>query len=334
MTIATTSTQGRRLRRQGGFSLIELMIALVLGLLVVGAAIGIFLSNRRAYQATEGVGRVQEGARTAFELMSRDVREAAGNPCVNNLPIANVINNSTSNWWSSLNQWGDAFRGFVADEDMVGLAIGGANGQRVAGTQALQLFTADDNVATVSAHDTAGYKFTVNTNAHGIHAGDLAMACNARQSSVFQVSAVSGADIFHGTAGTPGNCTTGLGIPLECGAGTTFAYTASNSVLVGLHSTRWYIGNGTSGPSLYQQVATANGTVTTQEVAEGVSNLSVVYLVSGENDYKAADAVADWSTVTAARITLSLNGADRVGANNETIERQLINVVSLRNRNP
>ncbi|MFP3416601.1 prepilin-type N-terminal cleavage/methylation domain-containing protein, partial [Bacillus sp. SIMBA_074] len=62
--VAFAKRSGRRLGRQQGFSLIELMIALVLGLLVVGAAIGIFLSNRQTYQATEGVGRAQEGVRT------------------------------------------------------------------------------------------------------------------------------------------------------------------------------------------------------------------------------------------------------------------------------
>ena len=61
-----------------GLSLIELMIALLLGLLVVGGAIGIFTSNRRAYNATESLSRVQENARVAFEMMSRDVREAGG----------------------------------------------------------------------------------------------------------------------------------------------------------------------------------------------------------------------------------------------------------------
>ena len=118
MTVANAKRPGRRLGRQGGFSLIELMIALMLGLLVVGAAIGIFISNRRTYQATEGVGRAQEGVRTAFELMSRDVREAAGNPCVNNLPIANVVTGAAGNWWSNLVQWGDAFRGVAGNETM------------------------------------------------------------------------------------------------------------------------------------------------------------------------------------------------------------------------
>ena len=69
--MASKSTY-RSAARQLGLSLVELMVALVLGLLVVGAAIGVFLSNRQTYTATESLGRVQENARVAFELMARD----------------------------------------------------------------------------------------------------------------------------------------------------------------------------------------------------------------------------------------------------------------------
>jgi type IV pilus assembly protein PilW len=328
--------QGAGGRYALGFSLIELMVAMVLGLLVVGAAIGIFLSNRQTYAATESLGRVQEGVRTAFELMSRDLREAAGNPCVNNLPIANVLNNSTANWWSDLSQWGQAFQGYAAEDTVPGLTTGTGSAQRVVNTEALQLFTANDNVATVASHNTGGATLTVNSATHGLVVGDLAVVCNARQASVFQVSSVAGAVIGHAASGTPGNCTTRLGLPMNCAAGTIFAYTASNSVVVRLRASRWYIGNGANGPALYQQVATTAGTVTAQEVADGIEGLSVLYLVEGQSAYQepSAIAAADWAKVTAARITLTLEGNARVGTAGEAITRQLIHVVSLRNRNP
>ena len=88
-------------RAAQGLSLIELMIAMLLGLLVAGAAVTIFMSNRQTYQATDNLGRIQENLRTSFELMARDVREAGGNPCANDLPIANVLNNPAGEWWSN-----------------------------------------------------------------------------------------------------------------------------------------------------------------------------------------------------------------------------------------
>ena len=66
---------------QAGFGLIELMISMVLGLLVLGAAIAVFQSNQRTFNANEGQNRIQEGARAAFEMISRDIRAAGGTAC-------------------------------------------------------------------------------------------------------------------------------------------------------------------------------------------------------------------------------------------------------------
>ena len=70
-----------RAQTQAGFGLIELMISMVLGLLVLGAAIAVFQSNQRTFNANEGQNRIQEGARAAYEMMSRDIRAAGGTAC-------------------------------------------------------------------------------------------------------------------------------------------------------------------------------------------------------------------------------------------------------------
>ena len=72
-----------------GFGLIELMISMVLGLLVLGAAIAVFQSNQRTFDANEGTNRIQEGARVAYELMSKDIRAAGGAAC-SNLAMSHV----------------------------------------------------------------------------------------------------------------------------------------------------------------------------------------------------------------------------------------------------
>lgn len=333
-------SRSRRLPLQGyratrGLSLIELMIAMVLGLLVVGAAIGIFMSNRQTYRATESLARVQENARTAFELMARDVREAGGNPCVNTLPIANVLNSPAARWWTNLTDWGGGVRGYRANEAFPDAAFGGGAGDRVNGTEAIQLLSGDDNVVTISAHNTGGTQFTLNRADHGFAAGDLLIACNSRQASIFQATAVGGVNVTHGAGGTsPGNCTANLGLPVVCGAGTVFAYAAPNSVMVKLHSTRWYIGNnGRGGRSLYQ-ARLQGGTIVSQEVAEGVRTMQVTYLVRGDSAYSTAQTVTNnnaWGNVVALRIDLGLEDTERTEGN--TVRRNLIQVASLRNRN-
>lgn len=320
-----------------GFSLIELMISLVLGLLVIAAAAGIYLSNRETYRATDNLGVVQENIRTAFELMARDIREAAGNPCVNNLPISNVVNNAASRWYTNLNAWNTAIEGFGPTAAFPGTTFGTAAGTRLSGTEAIQLFSGDDTVATVSGHDAASGQFTLNTTSSGFATGDLMMVCNSRQAAVFQASAASGSSVTLGTSGSPGNCSVNLGLIGEgqaCSARDPFPFSAPNSVMVKLNAARWYIANNANGrPSLYQS-RLVGGNAAPQEVAEGVSNLSVRYLVRGDTQYRSASDVAGrWADVISAHIDLTVVSPDRVGTNNAALQRHLVHVVSLRNRN-
>lgn len=324
----------RSYRRADGLTLVEMLIAMVLGLMVVGVAIGIFLSNKQTYRATETLGRVQENARTAFELMARDIREAGGNPCVNNLPIANALSNSASNWWSNLTSWGASVRGYGATEAFPDVAFGTAAGTRVTGTDAIQLISGDDSVATISGHNTAGQQFTLNTTTHGFVTGDLMIACNSRQASVFRASAVSGNTVSHASGG--GNCTGSLGLPMTCAATTpVYEFAAPNSVMVKLHSTRWYVANnGRGSRSLYQSRLSGLGTQN-EEVAEGVQNMEVFYLMRGGSAYVPAATVNlaanGWANVIAARVELTLQGENVVGSG--TPQREMIQITSLRNRN-
>jgi len=48
--------------RQQGLALIELMIALVLGLVIIGAVTGIMLSNIQGFRTTRGLSQIQDGA--------------------------------------------------------------------------------------------------------------------------------------------------------------------------------------------------------------------------------------------------------------------------------
>ena len=54
-----------------GFTLIELMIAMLLGLIVIGGVSSIFLANQQTYRSNEALSEVQDGARVAFEMLSR-----------------------------------------------------------------------------------------------------------------------------------------------------------------------------------------------------------------------------------------------------------------------
>jgi len=333
-----------------GFSLIELMVALLLGLLVLGAAVGIFVSNRQVYSATEGLGRIQENVRFAFELMARDIREAGGNPCGNHIPLVNVVNASSSNWWTDLNSYEDAASGELVSPwryTLIGFSDGGpasgaGNGQRVPGTQSIRLLSADDVMHSIQSHNAVASTFTLKSAADGLQAGNLAVVCDVRQASMFQVSSVAGAVVGHAAVGSPGNCTGNLGLPPPVGGSCAGvgAYTyPANAVLARLNASQWYVGNNDrGGRSLYQGRLDAAGTgVTNQEVVDGVEQIAFEYLLDGAGDYVPAGhaslSAAAWGSVLAVRVVVTIESETAAGSTDGApLARTVSHVVNLRSR--
>jgi type IV pilus assembly protein PilW len=337
---ARPATGRGRERPRPGFGIVEVMVGLVLGLLVVGAASLLFLGTRQASRATDNLSRMQESQRTSFDLMARELREAGGTPCDAQVGVANLLVNAqgaTPVWWAS---WAEPIRGFDGAAAFDGAAIGTGVAARVAGTDAVLVrFAADLGGLTVTAHNTATATLSVGRAAHGLRSGDLLLVCNYRQGSLFQASsAVDGnPDIGHAAGvGNPGNCAAGLGLPALCaGAGTTYSY-APGARLGRWVASGWYIGNNgrpdTGGHSLYR--VTRSGP---EEVAEGVRDMQIGYLVTDAADYVSAAAVTDWSRVTAARVDLIFEAVELGGTTTATVSRASRRVgytASLRNLMP
>jgi len=85
-------------RNAGGFSILELMIALLLGLIVVAGIVQLFVGNSRTYEIVNAQSRLQENARFAYEFITRAARSAGYFGCA---PEADKIANQLqagSNW--------------------------------------------------------------------------------------------------------------------------------------------------------------------------------------------------------------------------------------------
>lgn len=59
-----------------GLSLIELMVALVIGLVLIIGAMTVYSQSRNAFRVTEDVARIQETARYAMDILEADLRMA------------------------------------------------------------------------------------------------------------------------------------------------------------------------------------------------------------------------------------------------------------------
>jgi len=62
--------------RSSGFTILELLISMVLGLLVIGSMIALFTTGKRAYQDNDRLARLQENGRTALYFIADDLRHA------------------------------------------------------------------------------------------------------------------------------------------------------------------------------------------------------------------------------------------------------------------
>ncbi len=63
-------------QRNAGFTLVELMIAMAIGLLLMAGAIGMLSQFRDGHRFLDGFSEVQENGRFAVQFVSRDVRMA------------------------------------------------------------------------------------------------------------------------------------------------------------------------------------------------------------------------------------------------------------------
>lgn len=332
-------------RQAAGFSLMELMVALVLGLIVAGAAIAIFSANRKTYAATESLGRTQEGVRTAFELMGRDLRAAGSTPCGNSRgTVANVLNSGGTTWYS----WNNDLSGSnTAMADMPASLPG-----TYAGGDMMEIHSG--NVGGVAIDTTPanlpGNAFTLTTANHDFHTGDLAMVCDSMRAGIFQITGgfTNGNKTvnFSASGSAPGNASINLaGCDSEspC-SGEPMTSLQSGAVLSHLSSTRWYVGNNADGgTSLYQQTARESTPDAPDEIVPNVTAMELRYLINTNanfasdrivtpaaaySDAAAVTAANAWNRVLAVRITLTFQDRSDRG---DTVIRQLVQTVNLRN---
>ena len=82
MTMETVHKKNRNRRGNwdGGFSLIELLVAMAIGLLILGAMYGVFTLHGKAFGIQEQIAEMQETARVAMDIMTREIRMAGYDP--------------------------------------------------------------------------------------------------------------------------------------------------------------------------------------------------------------------------------------------------------------
>ena len=354
-TISRLKTSGDRFRYKvrgaGGFTLIELMVAMLLGLIVIAGVVSVFLAGQQSYRTNVALGDIQDGSRIAFEMMARDIRGAGFTGCTNNGKVSNVLNaapvNGGSSWWAD---FGNAVHGYPATSGTASdpaLTIGTAATDQVANTDSIQLIGAADSGLSVKDDNEPSAGFHINSASNDLAQGDVLIVCDPDHAAIFQVTndpQVGTFEVNHdqSSGSHAGNCSKGLGYPPVCTAvGNSYSFGA-NSQIARLTADDWYIGNyvdsssGVKGTSLYRlDFANVAGTptATPQEMVRNVSGMSILYHQSPAPAFVGAALVTDWSAVDAVRVSLTVQSTDqRAGTDVKPLSRTFVATTTVRNR--
>jgi type IV pilus assembly protein PilW len=318
------------------------MVSMVLGLIIIGAAISAIVANGQSNRTNEALSQVQESARTAFELLARGIREAGVTGCDSNSGKVTSALTPRSLWWQD---W-FGLRGFEGMQADRAVELGTGIGQRVAGTDSLQLQGIQGNGVSIVRHQPGDNYFQLNDDSTDLTANDILVVCDFDHATVFQSLSYDQASamLAYQAGGTsPGNCSAGLGFPMSCTTPGNIHSFNPNSQLARLAVVDWFIGNNgrtaEGGRSLYRYRMSAGGEFVTEEVVAGVVDMQLTYRLDDGSQFVPADSpqLTNWNNVNAVMIALTLQSADRRVTTDNTVnsgrlERRFTDIITLRNR--
>lgn len=351
-------TSAPRLRRAAGFTLVELMIALVLGLLVIAGVGSVFLANKDAYRTNEALSQTQDAARTAFEFLARDIREAGSTPCGSEGIQSALEGSAQCGGTNDLPDWVDDFDVPISGTDntstITGLPGSGNVGAPVSGSDAVRIGKAEDLGLRLDednpAPNAASLKLAATTTL--LAPNDVVLVCDAGKASIFQITTHSDSSVTftHNTGtGSIGNCSKGLNHPIindPNGNGTTLG---KSSYLAVPRSTYWYIGTNSAGSrSLFRarnlqtisDPADPAKSVEVDEMVRGVESMAIQYHERGNNAFSDASAVSNWDDVDAVWLALTIRSRGTsasdpnigAGSDRQRLQRTFSTTVAIRNR--
>lgn len=292
-----------RISGQTGLTLVEVMVAMVIGLILLGGVIQIFVTNRVVAKAQSASARVQENGRTALDMLTDEIRMAGFQGCtaLDNITPNSIVSPAGSVVFSADN----AISGHEYSGGTWVPALTNAPTNVVDGTDLVELRTAScaafltSNMSTDNANIQIGSNSTCN-----FQAGDILIISDCTSADVFKATNVSNGGSVTTIAHTnSSNTTNRLTKPYGADA------TVSKFEVV-----KFYIRDNDYGvPALYEASGVDGSDVV--ELVEGVEDMQVLYGEDTSNNgaidvYREAGNVNDWADVVGLKLTLLLQSPE------------------------
>lgn len=310
-TVNQRFEQLRAPSRFAGFGLIELMIAITIGLLLLGGIGYVYLGSRQAFRQQDDFSRIQENVRYALDQVGMDVRMAGYSGCVNlsaidpKNPTAMPINVIAGG--APVVGLGEGLRGYVSAS---WTAPGTVPANWVANTGVFHVTRAAAQGVNLTGNMTAdNANIMISGNPGGIAAEHAVLISDCVSADLFRATntpSTGNLTIAHGIS----NCSnlTPVG-PCNTDNKLSKAY-GSDAEVYGIVSTTYFIGTNAGGnPALYRRQQLGDGFGAAEELVENVENIVMRFGVDTDNnvvvdDYYAPGAVGNWRQVLTARISL------------------------------
>lgn len=327
-----------------GFTLVELLIAMALGMFLLMGLVNIFIGSKETFASQAGMSRMQQSGRFAIDLLQTEIRMAGFSGCYSTagepkntlnidpppveFNIGEAINGyeatGTGQWngSSTLNELpNDVDEDNVTSDTDIILV-------RRAGNDGLRLASAMPNTS-------ATLFIESNLNPEPIADDDVLLLSDCSKSAIFQVTnyTVSSGGIQHNEgAGSPGNWTKELSDdkPFD-----------TDATVFKIETKIFFIqpGAGTNNRNAaYQSLWMKDGTDSPIELVPGIENLQVLYGEDSSGDgvpdrYVTADDVVDMNDVVTVRVNVVASSIDSVGDSGDGIlRRNFSSLIKIRNR--
>ena len=314
----------------GGLSLIELLIAMVMGLTLTAGVMQVYVGNTQTERDQEARARMQENGRFAVSYLAHELRMAGYLGCLATID-ENSINNTLDGPPPSF-QPTSGIQGWEANGTTPGTIRNSANNVApvssaggswttsggnimdatmvVPGSDIVRVWNAAGTGATINSISPGGAMTVVNSGIVDIADGDILLLSDCQRADWVQacnVQEIGGGASINSVLSSgcvPGNV---VSQPLGTQAG---------GELVKLQGTMFYVGKrgdvATNPPALFRrQLAQNAGAGNAEELVEGIESIQILYGVNLDNDnkktvdaYLSANLVTDWARVISVRISV------------------------------
>lgn len=304
-------------RGSKGFSIVELMVAILIGLIILAGVIQVVISSKTTFLGQEEMSFIQENARYAVDLLGKDLQSAGYWGCAGpsaKFAMAAKPNAAAPGLLGVQSLGGYEGSDYAVMPEYLKDKVRGISFPGAAGTvypDVLIVRGAESVIAGITTHDGA----TITTNSgHGLsdNAYFVIVGEDCRRLSIVQAKTASGEEI---TYDTTGNYSTAIKPSLlKASYDHTEAYESylPGATVMEYGAKAYFIGDSSaiSGFPALKRVVFSGNSIRQEELALGVEDMQIQYGVinsDGSVRYKTAKQVTDdgeWPLVGLVQVQL------------------------------